>query len=308
MSATTQVSSSTALGVSGPTLSLTGAGEQKPTRPLTRDEAVGFEVDSPDTWADFHKRRAHPLRRLGRPALPPMRRPCAPSPPPPPTEFIGLVTRVGPKVTLHKLDTYGAVWPDTAHVTKGGYSSHIRVHEHYFFPVPAGLPTAAAGAHDVGVGGLGHLAVMLARAMGADEVWAFMLDRSLDADARGLGATGVIVMGDEGVQGGGAHRHTFDLILNSASSSVNCAPFLPLLGVHGRWISVSMPAREDRGTEVSTWTKIENGCLIGASHLGSRQEALEMLRLAADKGVRDVGRGRHQQGGAQGRDREVSQE
>ena len=41
------------------------------------------------------------------------------------------------------------MWPDTAHVTKGGYSSHIRVHEHYFFPVPAGLPTAAAGAHDV---------------------------------------------------------------------------------------------------------------------------------------------------------------
>jgi len=47
-----------------------------------------------------------------------------------------------------------------------------------------------------------------------------------------------------------------------------------------------MPAKEDRGTEVSTWTQIENGCLIGASHLGSRKEALEMLRLAADKGVR----------------------
>ncbi|POS69037.1 NADP-dependent alcohol dehydrogenase 6 [Diaporthe helianthi] len=43
-------------------------------------------------------------------------------------------------------------------------------------------------------------------------------------------------------------------------------------------------AKEDRGTEVSTWTQIENGCLIGASHQGSRNEALEMLRLAADKG------------------------
>jgi D-arabinose 1-dehydrogenase-like Zn-dependent alcohol dehydrogenase len=58
----------------------------------------------------------------------------------------------------------------------------------------------------VGVGGLGHLAVMFARAMGAEEVWAFMLDHSLDADARELGATGVIVMSDEGVQE--QHRHT----------------------------------------------------------------------------------------------------
>ena len=49
---------------------------------------------------------------------------------------------------------------------------------------------------------------MFAMAMGADEVWAFMLDRSLDADARGLGATGVIVMGDEGVQGGGGRTAT----------------------------------------------------------------------------------------------------
>lgn len=63
MSATTQVSSGTALA-SGPTLSLTGAGEQKPLRPLTRDEAVGFEVDSPDTWSNFHK-RVHKLKPQG---------------------------------------------------------------------------------------------------------------------------------------------------------------------------------------------------------------------------------------------------
>lgn len=58
----------------------------------------------------------------------------------------------------------------------------------------------------VGVGGLGHLAVMFARAMGAEKVWAFMLDHSLDADARELGGTGVLVMSDEGVRV--QHRHT----------------------------------------------------------------------------------------------------
>lgn len=352
MSATTQVSSGTALA-SGPTLSLTGAGEQKPMRPLTRDEAVGFEVDSPDTWSNFHK-RVHKLKPQGDYDVDMKILACGVCGSDVHTlcggwgdqhyplcvghEIIGLVTRIGPRVTLHKigdrvgvgasswaclecrqckkgneqycahqLDTYGAKWPDTGYVTKGGYSSHIRIHEHYCFPVPEELPTAVAapmmcagltvysplkrngcgpGAKVgvVGVGGLGHLAVMFAKAMGAEEVWAFMLDHSLDSDARELGATGVIVMSDGGVRE--EHKHTFDLILNSASSSVNCAPFLPLLDVHGRWISVSMPAKEDKGTEVSTWTQIENGCLIGASHLGSREEALEMLRLAADKGVR----------------------
>ncbi|KAK7731007.1 hypothetical protein SLS53_008878 [Cytospora paraplurivora] len=355
MSSTTQTSSGTQT-VTGHLLSLTGSaveGEKQPQRaPLTRDEAVGFEIDSPETWTDFHK-RVHKLKPQGDYDVDIKILACGVCGSDVHTlcggwggqhyplvvghEIIGLVTRTGPKVTLHKpgdrvgvgasswaclecrqclrdneqycdrqLDTYGAEWPDTHHVTKGGYSSHVRVHEHYCFPVPDALPTNVAApmmcagltvysplkrngcgpgrkVGVVGVGGLGHLAVMFARAMGA-EVWAFMLDHSLDADARELGAAGVVVMSDEGV--GEKHRRTFDLILNSASSGVNYAPYLPLLDVNGRWISVSMPAKNDKGTEVSTWTQIENGCLIGASHLGSRKEALEMLQLAADKGVR----------------------
>ncbi|KUI68019.1 NADP-dependent alcohol dehydrogenase 6 [Cytospora mali] len=354
MSATTQTSSGikSATGI----LSLTGSAveaDNNPQRaPLTRDEAVGFQVDSPDTWTDFHK-RVHKLKPQGDYDVDIQILACGVCGSDVHTlcggwgdqhyplvvghEIIGLVTRTGPKVTLHKigdrvgvgasswaclecrqckrdneqycphqLDTYGAEWPGTGYVTKGGYSSHVRIHEHYCFPVPAALPTNVAApmmcagltvysplkrngcgpnrkVGVVGVGGLGHLAVMFAKAMGA-EVWAFMLDHSLDADARELGAEGVIVMSEEGVME--EHKRTFDLILNSASSAVNCAPYLPLLDVNGRWIAVSMPAKNDKGTEVSTWTQIENGCLIGASHLGSRKEALEMLQLAADKGVR----------------------
>ncbi len=206
----------------------------------------------------------------------------------------------------HQLDTYGAQWLETGYVTKGGYSSHIRIHEHYCFPVPASLPSNVAApmmcaglttysplkrngcgpgkkVGIVGVGGLGHLAVMFAKAMGA-EVWAFVLDHKFDEDARKLGATGTVVLSDKDWDA--PHKGTFDLILNCASSSVKMTPYLPLLDIHGRWISVGMPAKNDKGTEVSTWTQIENGCLIGASHLGSRKEAIEMLQLAADKGVR----------------------
>jgi len=108
------------------------------------------------------------------------------------TEIIGLVTRVGPKVTLHQigdrvgvgasswaclecrqckkgneqycarqLDTYGAKWPDTGYVTKGGYSSHIRIHEHYCFPVPEELPTTVAA--PMMCAGLVSMALLLLR-------------------------------------------------------------------------------------------------------------------------------------------------
>lgn len=64
MSATTQISSDILSTAGGHSLTLTGAGYEKPMRPLTRDEAVGFEVDSPDTWTEFHK-RVHKLKPQG---------------------------------------------------------------------------------------------------------------------------------------------------------------------------------------------------------------------------------------------------
>lgn len=79
------------------------------------------------------------------------------------TEIVGTALRIGPKVTLIKvgervgvgaqsyscldcrqckannetycrkqLDTYGAVWPETGIVSQGGYSSHVRTHEHWY--------------------------------------------------------------------------------------------------------------------------------------------------------------------------------
>lgn len=78
------------------------------------------------------------------------------------TEIVGTALRVGPKVSLIKpgqrvgvgaqsyscldcrqcknenetycpdqLDTYGAKWPDTGIISQGGYSSHVRTHEHW---------------------------------------------------------------------------------------------------------------------------------------------------------------------------------
>jgi len=252
-------------------------------------------------------------------------------------EIVGEALRVGPKVTLikpgqrvgvgaqsysclscrqckmdnetycrHQLDTYGATWPDTGIVSQGGYSSHVRTHEHWVFPIPDALSTNQAApmlcagltAYSplvrngcgpgkkvgvVGLGGIGHFGVMFAKALGA-EVWTISRSHAKEADSKKLGADGYIATADK--DWNEPHIMTFDLIINTANSTENfdLSKYLSLLDVHGRWISVGLP--EGSGQEVRAQDLLSNGCLIGASHLGSRKETLAMLDLAAKKGIK----------------------
>ncbi|KAF5858520.1 hypothetical protein ETB97_004316 [Aspergillus alliaceus] len=253
-------------------------------------------------------------------------------------EIIGRAIRVGPKVTLIQegqrvgvgaqsyscgeckqckngnetycpvlmIDTYGTEWPETGIVSQGGYSSHVRTHEHWVFPIPeqlesnlvapmlcAGLtaysPLVRNGAGPgkkvgiVGLGGIGHFGIMFAKALGA-ETWAISRSRAKEADARELGADGYIATAEEGWEKD--HLCSFDLVINCASSSqgFDLAKYLSIMDVHGRWISVGLP--EEEGQVIKAQNLIANGVLIGASHLGSRREMLDMLQLAADKGLR----------------------
>jgi alcohol dehydrogenase (NADP+) len=82
------------------------------------------------------------------------------------------------------------------------------------------------------------------------------------------------------------YKMTFDLIVNTANSSegFDLGAYLSLLDVHGRFINVGLP--EGSGSEVRSQDLLSNGCLIGASHLGSRKEVLRMLDLAVEKGIK----------------------
>ncbi|KAL1965396.1 hypothetical protein VTN77DRAFT_5833 [Rasamsonia byssochlamydoides] len=252
-------------------------------------------------------------------------------------EIVGTAIRVGPKVTLVKegqrvgigaqvyscgeckqckndnetycpvamIDTYGSKWPDSGVISQGGYSSHVRAHEYWVFPIPdkldskiaapllcAGItaysPLVRHGAGPgkkvgvVGMGGIGHLAIMFAKALGS-ETWAISRTRAKEADARKLGADGFIATSEDGWEK--PHRFSFDLIVNCANSSKNfdLGKYLSMMDVHGRWVSVGLP--EEEGQVIKAQNLIANGVLIGASHLGSRREMLEMLQLAADKGL-----------------------
>jgi alcohol dehydrogenase (NADP+) len=135
----------------------------------------------------------------------------------------------------------------------------------------------------VGLGGIGHYGVMLAKALGA-ETWAISRSHAKEADAKALGADGFIATQDKDWEV--PHHMTFDLIVNTAKSNegFELNRYLSMLDVHGRWISVSLP--EGAGQEVKSSVLLTNGCLMGATHLGSRKEMIRMLQLAADKGLK----------------------
>ena len=253
------------------------------------------------------------------------------------TEIVGTAIRVGPKVTLVKegqrvgvgaqsysclncsqcnndnetycrqqLDTYGSTWPDSGVVSQGGYSSHVRTHEHWVFPIPDALPSTVAApmlcagltafsplvrngcgpgkkVGIVGLGGIGHLGVLFAKALGA-EVWAISRSHSKEEDALKMGADGFLATSDK--DWNKDHIMTFDLIVNTANSfeGFDLDAYISLLDVHAKWVSVGLP--EGEGIKIRNQTFIDNGCFIGASHLGSRKETLQMLQLAADKGIK----------------------
>lgn len=80
---------------------------------------------------------------------------------------------------------------------------------------------------------------------------------------------------------------TFDLIVSTANAfggDFDLGAYLSILDVHGKWISVGLP--ENETLQIKPQDLISNGVLIGSSHLGSRREMLEMLQLAADKGIK----------------------
>ncbi|KAI1773167.1 GroES-like protein [Hypoxylon cercidicola] len=206
-----------------------------------------------------------------------------------------------------QVGTYGAPYPKDVDpnetISQGGYSSHIRAHEYFVFPIPdaipshlaapmlcAGLtvwsPLVRAGTGPgkkvaiVGLGGLGHFAVMWASALGA-EVTVISHSPSKKADAMKLGASHFVSSGAEGWAKPLAF--TFDFVLNSADMTheFNLDEYLSILKVGCCFHQVGVPDEPLRDLKPQQF--MANGSSIGASHIGSRPECLAMLRLAAEK-------------------------
>ncbi|KAI0160123.1 alcohol dehydrogenase [Xylariaceae sp. FL1272] len=205
------------------------------------------------------------------------------------------------------VDTYGAPYPKEVDpdetLSQGGYSSHIRAHEYFVFPIPdeipshlaapmlcAGLtvwsPLVRAGVGPgksvaiVGLGGLGHFAVMWANALGA-EVTVISHSPHKKDDALKLGAKHFVSSGDK--DWAKPLAFSFDFVLNTADMThqFDISAYLSTLKVGCQFHQVGLPDEPIKDLDPKMF--MPNGSSIGASHIGNRPECLAMLKLAAEK-------------------------
>ena len=202
----------------------------------------------------------------------------------------------------HTSFTYSSTEQDTKTPTFGGYSSQIVVDEKYTLKVSAKLPLEkvapllCAGIttysplkrHNVGpgqrvgivgLGGLGHMAVKLAAAMGA-EVTVFSTSDSKQKDAQRLGAKHFVVTKDpknlEALAG------QYDFILDAVSAKHDVDMYLNLLKRGGSMVLVGVP---EKPLEIGAFSLIGKRRKLAGSLIGGIRETQEMLDFCAEKGI-----------------------
>lgn len=197
--------------------------------------------------------------------------------------------------------TYASVDRDGT-VTQGGYSTHVVVDQDFVLRVPEAIPYEAAApllcagittysplAHwgagpgkrvaVVGMGGLGHLAVKLAVAMGA-EVTVLSQSLSKEADGRRFGASGYYATSDP--ETFETLANTFDLIVNTVSAPLDLGAYLRLLRLDGTMVNVGAPPEP---LPIQVFTLFGNRRSFAGSSIGSIAETQEMLDFCAEHGI-----------------------
>ena len=198
--------------------------------------------------------------------------------------------------------TYNAREIGSGQPTYGGYSRQIVVDEQYTLHVsdkldPARVaPLLCAGittwsplrewkvgaGHRVGVmglGGLGHMGVKLAVALGA-EVTVLSTSPGKEADAKALGAHKFIVTKDaEQLKAAAGY---FDFILNTVSAPLDLASYLNLLRRDGTMILLGVPPE---APQVHAFNLIGRRRRIAGSLIGGIQETQEMLNFCAEHNI-----------------------
>lgn len=180
-------------------------------------------------------------------------------------------------------------------VTFGGYSSDVVVHEDFVLRVPenldlagvapllcAGITTYSPLSHwkvgpgqkvgIVGLGGLGHMGVKIAHAMGA-KVVLFTTSPSKIADGKRLGADEVVVSKDPEQMA--KHVNSFDFILNTVAAQHDLTPFINLLKRDGNMTLVGVPEHDHPAPNVASL--IFKRRSVSGSLIGGIAETQEML-------------------------------
>ncbi|MEM5421300.1 MULTISPECIES: NAD(P)-dependent alcohol dehydrogenase [Paraburkholderia] len=199
--------------------------------------------------------------------------------------------------------TYNGADRVSGDITYGGYSTQLVVDEAFVLRVPENLDAAAAapllcagittysplrtwGAGPgkkvgiVGLGGLGHMGVKLAHAMGAHVVL-FTTSPSKIEDGKRLGADEVVISKDpEQMQ---AHANSFDLIVNTVAAQHDLNPFIELLRRDGTMTLVGAPEHDHPSPQV--FNLILKRRRLAGSLIGGIAETQEMLDFCGKHGI-----------------------
>ena len=200
-----------------------------------------------------------------------------------------------------QIATYGSVDRDGT-VTQGGYATHVVVDADFVLRVPesidyvgaapllcAGITTYSPLKHwgagpgtkvaVVGLGGLGHMAVKIGAAMGAE---VSVLSQSLKKQADGLrlGATDYFATSDPATFT--QLRNRYDLIINTVSAALPLDSYLKLLRVGGTMVNVGAPPDP---VSLNVFSLITGRRSYAGSLIGGIAETQEMLDFCAEHGL-----------------------
>lgn len=187
-------------------------------------------------------------------------------------------------------------------VTHGGYSREVVVRDHFVVSIPDGVdlagttPLLCAGITTyaplrrhavgegtrvgvIGMGGLGHVAVKIAAAMGA-EVAVLSRTDSKQEDGLAFGATGYHATEDRAVFK--KLRGSFDLLLNTVGDAVDLDAYLGLLDRGGAMVNLGAPSDS---LEFGAFSLLSFRRKVEGSMVGGLPETQEMLDFCAEHGI-----------------------
>ncbi len=197
--------------------------------------------------------------------------------------------------------TYGSPDPKGNGITQGGYSTKIVVDQAFVVRVPDGIPLEQAApllcagvttysplrqwkvkngdrVAVAGLGGLGHMAVKLAVAMGAD-VTVLSTSEGKRSDARELGAHHFVVTKNSSDLK--KAMNSFDLILNTISADHDYNLYLNLLKRDGTMVLLGLPGPQP----VAAFTLVGRRRRLAGSLIGGIAETQEMLNFCGEHGI-----------------------
>jgi uncharacterized zinc-type alcohol dehydrogenase-like protein len=201
--------------------------------------------------------------------------------------------------------TYNGYWkPDeTKFNTFGGFSTHIIANETFVLTIPEKLDISAAApilcagvttysplkhwnvkAGDkvgvIGIGGLGHMSVMIAKAMGASVV-AITTNEEKRQAALGLGADDVLISSDE--ESMKQQEMSFDFLLCTIPETFDINPYICLLNIRGSIVTVGLLGPYKTPTNNMEVAKLARS--VGGSLIGGTIETQEVLDFCAKHNI-----------------------